>query len=186
MKTSTKKTGAIIIALLIAGAVAAAPAFAGMGGGSDQGSGSGGNSGSGMGSSMEGEDGRQGMGNGSGSQMTNSEDSRVEINSMPMISTGGLGSGDMTMDVTPVKYKDGRLEVKYYANTHSVSLGKYDLMELSTLEVNGKIYKPVKADRMRGHHSGGRIVFEVPERPDQFRIVIRDIPTVEERYYVWN
>ena len=109
-----------------------------------------------------------------------------EISSMPAISTGGLGSDDMTMEITPVRYSDGRLEVKYYANTHSVSLGQYDLMELCTLEVDGKIYKPVKADRMSGHHAGGRIVFEVPERPDQFRIVIRDIPQVKERSYDWN
>ncbi|MCK5351934.1 hypothetical protein KAJ77_05115 [bacterium] len=109
-----------------------------------------------------------------------------EISSMPAISTGGLGSGDMTMEITPVGYSGGRLEVKYYANTHSVSLGKYDLMELSTLEVDGKIYKPVKADRLRGHHAGGRIIFEVPERPDQFRIVIRDIPQEKERSYDWN
>jgi hypothetical protein len=90
------------------------------------------------------------------------------------------------MDIKPVKYKEGRLEIKYYANTHSVSLGKYDLMELCTLEVDGKIYKPVKADQMRGHHAGGRIVFEVPEEPKQFRIVIRDIPLVKERTYDWN
>ena len=109
-----------------------------------------------------------------------------EISSMSAISTGGLGSDDMTMEITPVRYSDGRLEVKYYANTHSVSLGQYDLMELCTLEVDGKIYKPVKADRMSGHHAGGRIVFEVPERPDQFRIVIRDIPQVKERSYDWN
>ena len=105
---------------------------------------------------------------------------------MPEITTGGLGSGDMTMDVKPVKYKDGRLEVEYYANTHSVSLGRYDLMELSTLEVDGKVYKPVKADKMRGHHAGGKIVFEVTEKPERFRIVIREIPRVEERLYEWN
>jgi hypothetical protein len=110
----------------------------------------------------------------------------MDIGSMPEISTGGLGSGDMTMEIRPVRYNDGLLEVKYYANTHSVSLGRYDLMELCTLEVNGKFYKPIKADQMRGHHAGGRIVFEVPERPDQFRIVIRDIPQVNERSYEWN
>ena len=110
----------------------------------------------------------------------------MEISSMPAISTGGLGSGDMTMEITPVRYSNGRLEVKYYANTHSVSLGKYDLMELSTLEVDGKVYNPVKADLMRGHHAGGRIIFDVPEKPDRFRILIHDIPTVEERFYEWN
>jgi hypothetical protein len=180
MKTIKKESGVIIFAVLIAGTLAVAPAFAGMGGGSDR------SSGSGMGSSMEGENDRQGMESSSGSQMADLEDSRVEINSMPMITTGGLGSGDMTMDVTPVKYKDGRLEVKYYANTHSVSLGKYDLMELSTMHVDGKVYHPVKVDRMRGHHSGGKIVFEIPERPDRFSMVIQGLPGVENRLYEWN
>ena len=110
----------------------------------------------------------------------------MDIGAMSEIVTGGLGSGDMTLEIRPVRYSDGRLEVKYYANTHTVSLGGYDLMELCTLEVDGKIYKPVKADQMRGHHAGGRIVFEVPEEPKQFRIVIRDIPLVKERTYDWN
>ncbi len=126
---------------------------------------------------------------GSGSKEAGTVDgsgAHADIGSMPGITTGGLGSGDMTMDIKPVRYENGRLEVKYYANTHSVSLGKYDLMELCTLEVDGKIYKPFKADQMRGHHAGGRIVFEVPERPDRFRIVIRDIPQVKERSYDWN
>jgi hypothetical protein len=59
-------------------------------------------------------------------------------------------------------------------------------MELSTLEVEGEVYKPVKADRMSGHHAGGKIIFEVPEKPANFRIVIRDIPQVKERSYDWN
>jgi len=109
-----------------------------------------------------------------------------EISAMPMIATGSLESGDISMEITPVSYSNGRLEVKYYANTHSGNLGKYDLMELGTLETNGKVYKPVKADRMSGHHAGGRIIFDVPEKPDRFRIVIHNIPIVEERFYEWN
>lgn len=160
----------LLLALVAAGPVAAR--MTGSGGG-NQGDMSGG-TGSGMGSGST----EKGM--------TSRYQAHQDIGSMPGITTGGLGSGDMTMDIKPVRYKDGRLEVKYYGNTHSVSLGKYDLMELCTLEVDGKVYKPVKADRMRGHHSGGRIIFEVPEEPDRFRIVIRDIPRVNERTYDWN
>ena len=182
MKKVNKRTFQLLLTLTVAVIVAASPAFAGMQGGS------GGGSGSSTDRSSDGE--RTGM---SGSQErgmeavgmgTNRE--FMEISSMPAITTGGLGSGDMTMEITPVRYSNGRLEVKYYANTHSVSLGKYDLMELSTLEVDGKVYDPVKADRMRGHHAGGRIIFDVPEKPDRFRIVIHNIPIVEERFYEWN
>jgi len=181
-----KKTGSILLTLIVTSLMVNAPSFAGMGGGSDRGSGSGGDSGSGMSSSMEGGGDRQDMESRSSSRTMEQSNVHVDIGSMSEISTGGLGSGDMTMEIRPVRYKDGLLEVKYYANTHSVSLGRYDLMELCTLEVNGKFYKPVKADQMKGHHAGGRIVFEVPERPDQFRMVIRDIPQVKERSYDWN
>jgi hypothetical protein len=179
MEIIKKRTFQIVLALIISGAVTASPALAGMGGGSGGGSGSGMN-----GSNEDEQNARQGRDMNTKGMSTNREFG--DMGSMSAITTGGLGSGDMTMEVTPVKYNDGRLEVKYYANTHSVSLGKYDLMELCTLEVDGKVYQPVKADRMRGHHAGGRIVFEVPEMPDRFRIVIRDIPTVEERSYDWN
>jgi hypothetical protein len=173
MKTIMKNMGSILLTLIVASLMAVPPSFAGMGGGSDR------DSGSGMGSSTAGENDRRDMDSRSGS-------ANMDIGSMPEISTGGLGSGDMTMEIRPVRYSNGHLEVKYYANTHSVSLGKYDLMELCTLEADGESYKPFRADRMRGHHAGGRIVFEVPERPDRFRIVIRDIPKVKERFYDWN
>lgn len=180
MKTIRNKVGSALLTLFVAGLMAAAPSFAGMWGGSDRGAGSG------TSSAMDRDGDRQDMVSRSDSRMMDQSNVPVDIGSMPEITTGGLGSGDMTMDVKPVKYKNGRLEVKYYANTHSVSLGRYDLMKLSTLEIGGKVYKPVKADRMRGHHAGGKIVFEVTEKPDRFRIVIRDLPRVEERLYEWN
>jgi hypothetical protein len=180
MNIIINKTGSVLLTLVAAGLMAAAPSLAGMQGGSGTGPGSG------TSSTMESGSDRQDMVSRSGSRMMDGGNAPMDISSMTEVSTGGLSSGDMTMEVKPVKYKNGRLEVKYYANTHSVSLGRYDLMELSTLEVDGKVYKPVKADRMRGHHAGGRIVFEVPQRPEQFRIVIRDIPKVEERLYAWD
>ncbi len=182
MKTFRKRTFQFVLTLILSGAVTASPALAGMGGGSGGGSGSG-MDGSG-GGEQRGTAARQGRGMEAEGMGVNQE--FREISAMPAISTGGLGSGDMTLEITPVRYSNGRLEVKYYANTHSVSLGKYDLMELSTLEVDGKVYDPVKADRMRGHHAGGRIIFDVPEKPDRFRIVIHNIPIVEERFYEWN
>jgi len=180
MTTITKNAGSILLTMIVTLLIADAPSFAGMRGGSDRGSGSS------MGGSTAGDSDRQDTDSRSGSRMMDQDGARLDIGSMPEITTGGLGSGDMTMDIKPVRYRDGLLEVKYYANTHSVSLGRYDLMELCTLEVDGKIYKPIKADRMRGHHAGGSIIFEVPERPEQFRILIRDIPQVQVRSYVWN
>ncbi len=159
----------------IAGILGAIPAFAGMGGGG--GSGGGTSGGMGGGSGME----SSPMARGTGQGMTGP----VDIGSLPRISTGDMDSGNATIEMKPHRFADGRLELEYYANTHTVSLGKYDLMELTTLEVDGNIYRPLSIARMRGHHAGGKIVFELPEMPRQFRVIIRGVPTVEERIYEW-
>lgn len=185
MKRINKKTSMILLVLITVAALSASPVFARMGGGSGGGSGSGGGGSVGRGGSMNGSS-SSNRSDRPARRMMDSDDRHFNVDSMPGITTGGVGSGDMTMDIRPLRYKDGRLEFKYKANTHSVSLGDYDLMELATLEANGKVYRPVQADPMRGHHAGGRIAFEVPERPDQFRIVIREIPQVVERSYDWN
>ena len=181
------KTLTILFTLGIAGLLAVTPVFAGMGGGSGggMGGGSGSNSEGTMGGGSGNDSGDRTDGNGYGDRMM-TESQRHDLSSMPGISTGGLGSGDMTMEIEPVMFGNGRLEVKYYANTHNVSLGKYDLMELSTMEVDGKVYHPVEADRMSGHHAGGKIVFEISERPDHFRMVIQGLPGVEKRLYEWD
>ena len=199
MENIIGKITKLLLIFTIAGFVAASPALAGMGGGSgggmgggsdsDSGDSMGGDSDSDSGDSMGGDSGndsgdRMG-GNGYGDR-TMTEGQSHDLRSMPEISTGGLGSGDMTLEIEPVMFGNGRLEVKYYANTHTVSLGKYDLMELSTMEIDGKVYHPVEADRMSGHHAGGKIVFEVPEKPDRFRMVIQGLPGVEKRLYEWN
>jgi len=89
--------------------------------------------------------------------------------------TGNMNSGGVRMDMKPVSFKDGKLKVKFSANTHTGSLGDYDLMELSTLEFGDKSFRPVKADRMRGHHAGGMLVFEVSELPEHFNIIVEGI-----------
>jgi hypothetical protein len=191
MKNVSKKITKLLLTFTIAGFVAVSPALAGMGGGSGGGMGGGSDrdSGGSMGGGSDRDSGSS-MGDGSvsdsGDRMMTTEGQSYDLRSMPGISTGGLGSGDMTMEIEPVMFGNGRLEVKYYANTHTVGLGKYNLMELSTMEVDGKVYHPVEADRMSGHHAGGKIVFEIPERPDHFRMVIQGLPGVEKRLYEWN
>jgi hypothetical protein len=173
---------------LILGALALSPAYAGMGG-SSGGNSSGGGMGSDSGSAggTGGMSGSQGMGGSGASEGVQSgQSSWKNTGAMPMISSGGLGSGDATIELKPSKYKDGRLEVKFYANTHSVSLGNYDLMKSTMLEYNGRTYKPVKSDRLRGHHANGKMIFEVDEKPDSFKIVIKGVPSVEERVFEWK
>ena len=90
-----KNAGFILLTLIVASLMAVAPSFAGMGGGSNRGSGSGGDSGSGMGSSTAGDSDRQDMDSRSGG-------TNMDIGAMSEIVTGGLGSGDMTLEIRPV------------------------------------------------------------------------------------
>jgi hypothetical protein len=109
-----------------------------------------------------------------------------ETRSFDTKSTGGTGSGDARVELTP-QIKDGnKLIVHFSANTHSVRLGNFDLSKIATLEYEGKILKPIKAGRLGGHHSSGVIVFDVGKAISSFKIKLYGIPNVQERIYEWN
>jgi len=101
-------------------------------------------------------------------------------------STGTMDPGDVVIDVKPVVTEDGKIRVNLSANTHSIELRQFDLSQITTLEYDGKVLRPVKADRIGGHHARGRIIFETNDNPKSFRIVIRGIPNVQERVYEWK
>ncbi len=99
--------------------------------------------------------------------------------------TGSTGSGDALVELTP-KIDSNKLVVKFNINTHSVRLSRFDLTNITTLEYEGKIRKPIKASRIGGHHSSGTIVFDTGEDISSFTIRIKGIPSVNERIYEWN
>lgn len=100
-------------------------------------------------------------------------------------STGSLEDGDVEIKLTPF-IKGSRLTVKIAMETHSVNLGDFDLAEITTLEYSGKTIKPVEAKRPRGHHSYGKIIFDVGEEISSFKIKIKGIPKMQERVYEWR
>lgn len=100
--------------------------------------------------------------------------------------TGSMESGDAIVALTPVLVDKNTLLVKFKINTHAVSLSRYDLKEITTLEFNEKVLKPVKASRIGGHHSSGTIVFDSLETIDSFTIRIIGIPRIQDRVYTWN
>ncbi len=102
------------------------------------------------------------------------------------ITTGSMESGDAVLELSPSMKGAGRLVVGFAANTHSVDLSRYDLKEITTLEFDGKEIRPSKADRLRGHHAYGKIVFDVGREIDSFRIKVVGIPAMEERIYEWK
>jgi hypothetical protein len=100
--------------------------------------------------------------------------------------TGSTESGDAKVELTPVISDEGILLVKFKINTHSVRLSRYDLQKITTLEFNGKSFKPVKVSRIGGHHSLGTIVFGSVDNINSFTIRIKGIPIIEERVYEWK
>jgi hypothetical protein len=183
----TKKVLSAIWIALLAGAVLITPAFAGMAG---SGGGMGGSGDRGAGQSMGsdtgtgGDEGGSDRGKRSDSMMAGNP-GKVTFESMHRISTGTMTDGGVKMELEPASFENGIFRVKFYANTHKVNLGQYNMMELMHLEYADVGYRPVSMNRMRGHHAGGEIEFRVPEVPDLFRIVVRGLPDLEERIFEW-
>ena len=110
---------------------------------------------------------------------------KYTFKAMPRSSTGSMDDGGVKMELEPYSYENGVFRVKFFANTHTANLGDYDMMELTHIEFKDTGYKPVSVDRMRGHHAGGEITFNLPEAPDSFRIIVRDLPGMERRVFQW-
>lgn len=107
------------------------------------------------------------------------------------VASGIIGSqkssdGNVTVDLTPLSYDDGRLVVKISINTHNVDdLNKYNLKEIIALEIGNDSIKPVKTPRLGGHHNTGNIEFEVKKLPASFVIGITGLDSPGKREFKW-
>ena len=102
------------------------------------------------------------------------------------VSTGNTQTGDVLIELTPISMPDGKLQFEIAANTHSVDLSQYNLMELATLEYEGKAIKPVSAPQLSGHHTSGNIIFNAGSDLKNFKVIIKGIPNVDERVFEWE
>lgn len=102
------------------------------------------------------------------------------------ITTGSLEDGDVEIALTPQISGNNRLTVKVGMNTHSVDLAHFDLAAITTLEFAGKIIRPIEAKKPGGHHSYGKIVFDIGEERGSFTIRIAGIPRIQDRIYEWS
>lgn len=103
-----------------------------------------------------------------------------------LITSGSTASGEVSIELKPHEVSNGQLEVDISVNTHSVSLEKFNLKEITTLEFNGKSISPVSAPSLTGHHNSGTLIFDVDEDMNSFTIKIVGIPKVEERIFEWR
>ncbi len=121
-----------------------------------------------------------------------SSDAQVEsddagsVKAFGTVYSGSVDAGDAVVDLTPVGVVGGKLRVDIGVNTHSVNLQQFNLTNMTTLEYGGKILMPESAPALSGHHVSGTLVFGVGEPVSSFRIVIRGIPSVEERVFEWG
>lgn len=102
------------------------------------------------------------------------------------ISSGSTEPGSAQIDLTPKGIVNGKLGIDFAVNTHSVELSQYDLAKTTVLEYNGRKILPTAAPKLEGHHSSGTLIFNVGESLNNFKIIIRGIPDVEERVFEWS
>lgn len=116
---------------------------------------------------------------------SNENKKNVESPAFKTISSGSTQSGDVLIELTPHTFANGKLNIDFSANTHSVDLSQFDLMQITTLEYDGNVIKPVSAPSLSGHHNSGTLVFDTGKELKTFKIIIKDIPDVEERVFEW-
>ncbi len=109
----------------------------------------------------------------------------AKVQEFQTISSGSTDDGSVAIDLTPIGYKNRMLEVSIAANTHSIDLSQFDLKEITVLEYEGNIRKPVSAPVLSGHHSSGVLEFDVGKEISKFTIRINGIPSVKERAFEW-
>ncbi len=100
--------------------------------------------------------------------------------------TGSTGSDNAMIELTPQVTDNNKLVVNFSVETHSVNLDLFNLKDITTLEYGGKVLKPVSAGRLGGHHSSGKIIFDVGGDIRNFKIRIKGVPEVQDRVYVWS
>ncbi|NOY64703.1 MAG: hypothetical protein GXO97_04810 [Nitrospirae bacterium] len=100
-------------------------------------------------------------------------------------SSGSMNQGDVLIELTPKYIAPGKLIVKFAMNTHTVDLSRFNLKEITVLRYDSKEVKPTEANRLRGHHSFGLIVFDLDENPEKFSITITGIPKENTRTFLW-
>ena len=100
-------------------------------------------------------------------------------------SSGSLQNGDVLIEMTPVGIKNGKFEIGITANTHSVDLSQFDLMQITTLIYENKNIRPLSAPALNGHHSSGTIIFDTKKEISNFKIIVNNIPNMEKRVFEW-
>ncbi len=105
---------------------------------------------------------------------------------LPANSLTRTSEGEVSVELVPKEYKEGKFIVSIGINTHTVNnLVQYNLKEIITLTTDGKSYNPVTTPTLSGHHNSGELAFELPQEPTQFQITIVGLDAVPTRNFNW-
>ena len=113
------------------------------------------------------------------------EEEHNQISGFPPILTGTTEDGDVAIELKPLEVSKSLIRIEISANTHSVDLSPFNLKEIIALTSNGKEFNPVSAPQLSGHHAAGELIFEGDFNSKSFSVIIKNIPSVNERIFSW-
>jgi len=97
--------------------------------------------------------------------------------------SGTTNQGDVSIELVPKSLINNNLVLEIKVNTHTIDLNQYDLSKITTLEYNKQKIMPYKVPQLQGHHINGEIIFKIEEKINEFKIIIKGIPKIEERIF---
>lgn len=103
----------------------------------------------------------------------------------PSFVTGEMEPGNIRLELKPVDFENGVLTIRFFASAHDLVLDSYDFGFMTTLLHNGRNFRPVSADRLKGHHGSGLMSFNIGEDLGEFSITVEGLPKEEHRIFKW-
>jgi hypothetical protein len=109
----------------------------------------------------------------------------------PSFVSGVMEPGNIRLELSPEGFENNAFKVRFFANAHDLILDTYDLALMTTLEYENRLLKPLRFDRMKGHHDSGLMVFDLgilhnPDSLTTFSITVRGLPKEETRVFSWR
>ena len=109
----------------------------------------------------------------------------------PSFVSGVMEPGNIRLELSPEGFENDAFKVRFFANAHDLILDTYDLALMTTLEYENRLLKPLRSDRMKGHHDSGLMVFDLgilhnPDSMTTFSITVRGLPKEETRVFCWR
>ena len=108
---------------------------------------------------------------------------------LPAVGTDTYSSrssdGEVAFTIGPRGVETGRFVVDVRVDTHSGDLAEIDLKEAMSLHAEGRVYAPVEAVLLSGHHAQGPVAFELSTAPREFAIAVSGVRDLPDLTFNW-